>query len=95
MSQSETVKQELRYIQRRCYNRKNIIIIDTDHPDWVSHEQFNKDVFVEPGTKVYEWNAIKNDPLWARIRKPKPTQNRNDICKCGTGLKYKKCCMRK
>ena len=95
MGEIQTVKREIRYIQRRRYNRKDIIIIDTDHPDWEGYEQFNKDVYLEPDTKVYEWNAIKDDPLWTRISKPRPTQQRNDICKCGTGRKYKKCCMRK
>ena len=95
MSQSETVKPKARYIQRRRYGGCDIIIIDTDHPDWEGYEQFNRDVYVEPNTKVHEWNDVKNHPLWTRINKAKPSQGRNDICKCGTGLKFKKCCMRK
>ena len=35
--------------------------------------------------KYYEWKA--------EISKPKKTQGRNELCACGSGKKFKKCCL--
>jgi SWIM/SEC-C metal-binding protein len=38
---------------------------------------------------INELNAILNKPSTTRFDK---TPNRNDLCSCGSGKKYKKCC---
>lgn len=37
-------------------------------------------------------NTTKAQRALLKPCSPKPTQNRNEICSCGSGLKYKKCC---
>ena len=38
-----------------------------------------------------EWEA--EEPAIAQVIRTEPKIGRNDVCPCGSGKKYKKCCM--
>lgn len=42
--------------------------------------------------KVAPWALTGHSPLWA-IKPQFPGLGRNDACPCGSGRKYKKCCI--
>ena len=72
-----------------CEKNKWIFIggIEPDMPENISEVEYllNPDLF-----KGREPNMNRNNTT---IRKIEPQIGRNDLCPCGSGLKYKKCCM--
>jgi hypothetical protein len=61
-------------------------IVDDDHPDDPFHCEECKNLGLSP----HAW--VENLQPWPP---PRPGKiGRNDPCPCGSGLKYKKCCLR-
>ena len=46
------------------------------------------DMLLEDLVKIKKSKPVRHVPEFAR----KKEQPRNELCKCGSGLKYKKCC---
>jgi len=46
------------------------------------------DIFLDTLKQIEKFKSIRDVPEFAR----KKEQPRNELCKCGSGLKYKKCC---
>ncbi|MGR6834216.1 PBPRA1643 family SWIM/SEC-C metal-binding motif protein [Aliivibrio wodanis] len=54
------------------------------------HDLFaNIEVNAEKEENILELEGVLNKPKTTRFEK---TPNRNDVCSCGSGKKYKKCC---
>ncbi len=64
-----------------------IILSLTDTTSQVKRVQLAK-----PLTEGFEGDGDKKPKKVSVIKRPAPTVGRNDLCPCGSGKKYKKCC---
>ena len=62
---------------------------DEDDEEWLDDESD-----MEPGFGLTEEELLEPEPV-TTIRREEPRVRRNDPCPCGSGKKYKKCCLRK
>jgi hypothetical protein len=65
----------------------NIVINDVDHPDRIKMKQS-----LEEKERLQKERAMKTNQLFTPVKTNKI--GRNDPCPCGSGKKYKKCCLK-
>ena len=74
----------------------------TEDADWPGHEGSNEEVVerqqaIAPSARAIHayWQArmMEDEMLMEPIRRSEPRVGRNDPCPCGSGKKYKKCCL--
>jgi len=66
--------------------------MDTRTGEIISFDEFNKIVDEEEKSHFKE---IKMKPTQKQLNKKTPQIGRNDLCPCGSGKKFKKCCLEK
>ena len=70
-------------------NWKFIAAIEPDEPENISEVEY----MLNP--KAFSKRPKIKSSTNSTIRKSEPDIGRNESCPCGSGLKYKKCCMNK
>ena len=62
----------------------------TANGEFCNHHEVSTFVKEKGGWKFEDGEIVKDEP----IRREEPKVGRNDLCPCGSGKKYKKCCGR-
>ena len=60
--------------------------------------RWDESYFIRPNCKTHQWDETNQQKYFSYLMKhqiihlPKKSQNRNEKCNCGSGVKFKKCC---
>lgn len=81
---SVTVEEMLRDLRDR-YRRNELSLPEPDEAD--------SDFAYDDEPELPEWGGDYGPPTGETIRREAPKVGRNDPCPCGSGKKYKKCCL--
>ena len=65
--------------------------LEPDKPEDISDVEY----LLNPKSSGGKGHGRMKHPNYATVKNENPSIERNDPCPCGSGLKYKKCCLKK